>query len=1343
MPDSTTNGATALSLKNCSLDELIAGLLSGTPVSRGGGGDTFALSGEDGRKIFAFYRKRRDLWPRNKQVQGSEIESILRALEEELPAFAPCAPAPVPPNRIWTLKRLEAHRYAGLHRHCGPDGQDPDPFVLELDRDIALISGFNGAGKTALLSAIVWCLTGKALRSQRMPDEVHEPMSVEWVSSSGIDGSNGAERGELSLPPVVPLPSGKDLEVLKDQPKIDSWVRLTFHAEGANETCVVTRRLEVSRNGRVSMHAEGLEGLGIPSLGIEVGTLMPGIAAQMRFDEKTVFPAAIAQLTGLKPLEDFGKRAERIVARLRGDETRKTQENRGKLYDQFGRQKQSLLDAWDAQPELGKPETLVGPGEKIDDLDCKESIASARKHLEGVQHDLEAAVDDILGHRLELAGKEDADALTKRLDEAADQFKGSALGSLPAINLAIALGGLSEEELEQAQALVENIKARAEALAERLADETKAARWQLYAKVAAWHETHHPAVEVVNCPVCGTDLNDVSDDALLDVSVKSALESCREADADAAKTAAEWERDEASAVVDRLPEGLRGFVDQQLPEKLIDLYRKGFVEELFKDKAFTGRLEPLKQGTAALWDLAAAEHPLPEPAAFDLPQLPEIVGSGTLAKRLGNIARALHLARHRQLSKSALEGLVGGYVGTAKASEAEEGEQEEKVAANRRPLREQIELIRACVQSAEPVISLKRQLDELEKTRQDWEAAQHRLDLLVRAAEAMEPFGAFPDLVYEQVTGLIGALHVGIEKWLRRLYRPHYLDGPSYGGFDPADEFGVGLRATLGEVQVAAHHVMNASLLRACVWAFMFSLWEHVRAQGSGLSCMLLDDPQTHFDPINCENLAGAIPDMSACGMRLILTSNDGRFLASVRDKLPPKLTDSPTWSAHELSPISSSRLTASANPAVEEVRERRDRWREDNNDSGKAQRFVERVRQHIEGRLWDLLATDPLVIHDPTLADLLNQLRGARRRGERPFEEPPFDRLLAHRALRDGAEFYRIINNAHHRIQNITPHDAGIVDSDFGEIDSLLRGCAAAYARFMGRLTREDSDLLLVGQPEAPPAAETGDRVIRLLGRLAARSAVDVLADSAEVEEFAVASLGPVAFYAIRGPGLGSLALRGQVVMAALEQEACDGDPVIALVGDSVYARRLARDRRDPSRLSLVADKSGADRVPPAVILPSAKTRVLPIVGILFENQSVPGRDEAVLIERSPILTRRLEAARVVEDSAYPIVRSGDIVLIERIERVDAEALRALEGRMVAVVASSGSGESMGLLKRLGTEVGTGVRVLENIGLNGRAVVVATVEDDAGRMDVPVLQRLWRVHGVLRLGDREIDAMS
>ena len=184
-------------LESCSLNDVVGLLLSATPIKRIAGSPAFQLPSGDSLKAFAFYARNRDLWRRTRQVQAKEINELLVALEGELPEPSVVARRADGSKPIWNLRRIEAHRFAGLHRHCGPDGSDPEPFVLDLGREITLISGFNGAGKTALLSAIIWCLTGKALRSQHMPDEVHEPIAIEWRRAHGTADPGGDDvRGD-------------------------------------------------------------------------------------------------------------------------------------------------------------------------------------------------------------------------------------------------------------------------------------------------------------------------------------------------------------------------------------------------------------------------------------------------------------------------------------------------------------------------------------------------------------------------------------------------------------------------------------------------------------------------------------------------------------------------------------------------------------------------------------------------------------------------------------------------------------------------------------------------------------------------------------------------------------------------------------------------------------------------------------------------------------------------------------------------------------------------------------------------------------------------------------------
>jgi hypothetical protein len=318
-------------------------------------------------------------------------------------------------------RRIEAHRFGGLHRHCGPQGQDPEPFVLEIDKDLTLISGFNGAGKTALLSSIIWCLTGKALRSQHMPDEVHEPMTVEWAGE-GENDEHERVGHDISIPPIVPIPSGSDLEALADQPRLDTWVRLTFRNDTTGESRSVTRRLVAQTGRRITMTVEGLGELGLSRPALEVGTLMPGIAAHMRFDEKTGFAEAIAQLTGLRPLEDLGKRSQRIVNRLRKEEVRTTEQSRLEKFRAFEMKKQALVDAWQAQPDLGTPAELVPPGQSVEGRHCAGSIATARTGLQRAQPELTTALEGILGRRMEFAGKPDIDNMLRMLEGTVDQL---------------------------------------------------------------------------------------------------------------------------------------------------------------------------------------------------------------------------------------------------------------------------------------------------------------------------------------------------------------------------------------------------------------------------------------------------------------------------------------------------------------------------------------------------------------------------------------------------------------------------------------------------------------------------------------------------------------------------------------------------------------------------------------------------------------------------------------------------------------------------------------------------------------------------------------------------------
>ncbi len=89
---------------------------------------------------------------------------------------------------------------------------------------------------------------------------------------------------------------------------------------------------------------------------------------------------------------------------------------------------------------------------------------------------------------------------------------------------------------------------------------------------------------------------------------------------------------------------------------------------------------------------------------------------------------------------------------------------------------------------------------------------------------------------------------------------------------------------------------------------------------------------------------------------------------------------------------------------------------------------------------------------------------------------------------------------------------------------------------------------------------------------------------------------------------------------------------------------------------------------------------------------------------------------------------------IVKRLESIRPNicTIRQFENEIVVVVMDSG-GDSFAYLKRLGSEVSPGVRILDNVGMKGSALAVAT-STNVNLPNVGKLQRLWRVHGTFRL---------
>ncbi|UGA49019.1 ATP-binding protein (plasmid) [Bradyrhizobium quebecense] len=1310
-------------IADMTLDEVVSHLIAGE-VLHVAGGETFSLPLSDSRAVLAFYNQdRRAYWNPDKDtaIQDGEVDRVLAALDNVPKALS--APAKAPTDfQKWQLTKIEAHRFRGLHRHCAEGGSDPKPFELELAAPATLFRGFNGAGKTSLVSAVCWCLTGYGYRSQGLPAPLHECISVQVAGAE-------AEKSGFDIPVIVPIPTEQELAAVDGVPKVDTWVRLSFRSLIDGREIVVERHLQREGKNGFKTGVIGLEKLGLSELALQVGILMPGIAAATRFDDKTTLSQAVSTLTGLRPLAHFGVRSGRLHDRLTEKYPKLAKQEKEACETTAGAQKQTLDDLLKDGKDLPNLDCVVVPADG-DREGWVAGLTDAEKRLKAVEDQAAEEATLILGALPPLTSDIEIKRFRDALTAAQNCFSGAALRGLPSMQLAANLGELHETDLECAEKVLEGIEAEAKSLVDRLSDASRSDRLRLYGLVARWHEAAHPGQPFSTCPVCDRDLTQpgaIPRDALLDQAVADALEEARKADSALLKTGAEWERDAMRGLRGQLPASLQPFVSDDVPDDLATVYKAALSKEVFEQPDFPPVLRKMAPGVAELcrtaWASAPVRAPLPSTAIPQ--QIPDAEG---LRGAIQKVRRAIRLARYRAANTEFARSAVASVLRFAAETHAP---------ANERAVAGQLSVLNTYLEAATAFAGVRRQLGQFKLTCEKWKAACERIEKLDRAAKAVEPFTRFPSLVHDQVAGLILDLDSQATAWSQRMYKAQFLQAPAYAGLDPAKSDGFTFLAAQGKHLVEAHHVMNASALRAYLSAFVLALWQQVWTRSGGISTILMDDPQDLLDPGNVANLAATIPHLIAADMSPLIVSNDFGFIPTIEAFVSAHNTTTPgrrteVW---EFSAISTSKCTVSLAPVADEARLRGEYWQKtDPNDVMLARAFVHPVRVRIEIKLWDLLASDPAVLKDPTLNDLLFKIANARNRGERPFNEESFRKLIELPALKAGAPFRDAINKAHHgKADQLTPVDADIVRQDYEDVFAAIDACWLAYARFMGRLPPEQALAEATTAPVEPNVVPLPAKPISVLGRLAAHEVGAPLTSIEDAKnQFELGSLGDISLFTLRAPTLGLVAFPGQTLIVSLTAELRNGDLAIVQTPGKTYARRIGIDKADLSRIVLESMPSASSRVPPTHFVQRSSATLSKIVGVLFdETVPVKSHDEAIPATGSAILSLVVAAAVVAGDSAFPVAPDKGHVLLGR-----APDRSQLAGRILAVVARSDvhSSDHFAYLKRLGKQMpgNASVYYLENVGQAGEGEYVQFPDAGGAIPGISVVDDVWKVHGTI-----------
>lgn len=223
----------------------------------------------------------------------------------------------IAPEQQTTEKHIQGYKI-GLIRACSFRGLAPagQEWAYDFKGKPHLLYGPNGCGKSSLLGAISWCLTGCIFRDDRAP------AVPENVRAYSIEQNRRMiERSDaLSLIDQ----SGKNTS-----PSDKYWVEMQFVSENAEGTKVELWIRRHNEDG-LSKSEDGIEWTSIGSiaetdideLDAELNILMPARVSHIRFGKDTKLIHILAQIIGLYDLEAIAGLADKVCRALRTEATR-------------------------------------------------------------------------------------------------------------------------------------------------------------------------------------------------------------------------------------------------------------------------------------------------------------------------------------------------------------------------------------------------------------------------------------------------------------------------------------------------------------------------------------------------------------------------------------------------------------------------------------------------------------------------------------------------------------------------------------------------------------------------------------------------------------------------------------------------------------------------------------------------------------------------------------------------------------------------------------------------------------------------------------------------------------
>jgi AAA domain-containing protein len=1296
------------------LKSLCEELLKGNGLSRPDKADFF-FDSDQTKLIFNWYVQNQPKW--NKNLAKEDADTITDQIKKAPLSFSsqPNSQKTESKKRFFHLKSIRAYQFAGIHKYKKTE-DNPQDFYFEFACPFTMIEGRNGAGKTSLLNAIIWCLTGFTLRSQKPPEIVQTEIGV------GRDLSSASATHRITG--VTPIPPLETLKTLSDRDlDVNTFVELTFIDEDGIVEGPFRRAVVKNGRGTISITEPDFSKLGVDSIALEIGTRIPGLIPYIQLEEKSDLGSAVSHLTGIQPLQDLSKHAGKVLVKLQKEfpKEKKTEiESLSKeyesIYDQISEVLKLNLDL-----EIGKVPACT-------ELQLEESLKRSKENLEKHQELALESVKNILGESFNTS---DAD---QRLDLIANTSQAIALVDKIQIDRLASkirfdnFTKIDETKIEEIEGKIDSLIGELREILELERNPDRAARIRLYSKVTEWLKEESADHNVDSCPICFTSLTGKLD-PITHEDISKEFHKLLTTDRKYLGLALKlWEKKAIEDIKMLLPNELHKELLVDLSKGPLEYLRIALTEELFSQTPFKKSLGMIKNLAALIFSKSIGD--IAQINFSDVSAIQEIQNQApTFYNFVVSTYKIVDFARwinsHSELIGNRISAIVGFQNNIDDVVQKENGQ-----TAGESSITSILKTLQNIVNSAKPINDLISKVDSLSSLAVKIKKHQNRITMYEEAAKALTPIVQLDALVADIVDDLLRKLSEGTRLWKDRLYVPASINAPKLDSTTVKGNGILEITASISGTSVGAQHVSNASDLRASLLGFLIAFWNYMYKERGGLSLLLLDDVHELFDESNTRRVANTIPQIvSEIGAHVIVTTNDSRFrrlLVTAAQSIGKDSVD--MRNIHSITSVRDYIILGHFSEAIDqkiaglEIPEN-----EDNHQFAKE--FASIFREFMEECLKDFFDMPVVgITSSSTLADFIGAISKRRTAGVDVFSSVSFLNFLNDPAMKQGSEFLKLLNQSHHGDANkVTFGEVVKLKNDFLRVKKILEICCEEYERWLRRDPRTAKSLVgPVPQLMAVPSFSAP-----IFSAVAAASKHGSERNSAENGDvFNVNWFENKSIYYLNTHNLGFAAPLGSRAIVSFSDEVVKSNRlVVATTQSKTYARRLYKSEKRPDLVVLGSEAENPRKRTESIFISPDQVSLKKIVGVVFDFKNVyhKSSDEAFVIAECNILNEVKVVFKIDGESGMPLALPGQKILAG--SEISAKDIGAHEGHLVAVSTSDGD-----MFKRLGKVIPgfRNIRQLDSVGGHGESFLVRTEELEGDQSEIPVLHSMRRVIGVL-----------